>query len=167
MTPPPPPVPTTTTPEPPKDVPRPATAAAKQPDSKKPSAEPKKRAQLILPPDAKDSSTTTNLSDLDVGGSHKEKMTNAEHEKMLEKQVAEEIEKGHMEKKDNFKLLHYEDPRIIQLKMADVRLNIPVLDHFCFFCFSILSKTYLFFLQNVKDMYALADDIIIGDLKKK
>lgn len=79
----------------------------------------KKKAQLVVPPKA----VPSDLSNLDVD-THKEKMTDAEHQKMLDKEIAEATEKGNMEKKDNFKLLHYEDPRIIQLKMADVS-NFP------------------------------------------
>uniref|UniRef100_A0A336M276 CSON010654 protein n=1 Tax=Culicoides sonorensis TaxID=179676 RepID=A0A336M276_CULSO len=89
------------------------------------------------------SSDVDNASDLSNIENNKdtsiETTTDVGHAHNPEAAVKNDIEKGNTAKKPNIKLLHYEDPRIIQLKLTD----------------------------NVKDMYALADDIIIGDLKKK
>lgn len=53
-----------------------------------------------------------------------EVMTDAEHEKSLEQTLKDEEANGNIIPDASFKLLHYEDPRIIQLKQTDVRAEI-------------------------------------------
>lgn len=63
------------------------------------------------------------LSNLDKDN-YTEQVSASEHNKMLENNIKTETAKGNMLSKTNFKLLHYEDPRIVELKMTDVSVFI-------------------------------------------
>lgn len=91
------------------------------------------------------SSEVDNISDLSAldKDTYKETMSNAEHVKQLAETVKTEVAKGNMVKKPNIKLLHYEDPRIIQLKLTDVsssRLFLFLWRLEQIFCFLIVSE---------------------------
>lgn len=97
----------------------------KQKSEEKPNTAKKTKEAKILPKQkaaTEGSSEVDNISDLSVldKDTYKETMSNAEHVKQLAETVKTEVAKGNMVKKPNIKLLHYEDPRIIQLKCTDV-----------------------------------------------
>lgn len=108
-----------------KKVSKETSAEAKQKSEEKPNAPKKSKEVKILPKQKAtegSSDIADNVSDLSAldKDTHTETTTAAQHEKQLENSVKTEVAKGNMLKKPNIKLLHYEDPRIIQLKLTDV-----------------------------------------------